>query len=139
MHFSGDDASIDSGLARLTMAERPAYPRNPWGSLGPASDLEKAAMSDDDKHKARLEQAVTRLEEALGEVMNKAGGGAAANTAGEHDELAQRIQNLTAENESLRAELAAARGQHDELRQTTEAVSDRLDATIGELTKMLDG
>lgn len=96
-------------------------------------------MSDDDKHKARLEQAVTRLEEALGEVMKKAGGGAAANTAGEHDELAQRIQNLTAENESLRAELAAARGQHDELRQTTEAVSDRLDATIGELTKMLDG
>jgi uncharacterized coiled-coil DUF342 family protein len=121
------------------MVERAAYPRGLRAPLRPAPDLGKVVMSDDDKHKARLEQAVTRLEEALGEVAKKAdaGAGAAAKAVGERDKLAEQVQNLTAENESLRAELTSARNKHDELRLTTEAVSDRLDATISELTKIM--
>lgn len=91
-------------------------------------------MSEDDKHKARLEEAVTRLEEALSEVMKKAAAG-----TGDGGELARQVQILTAENESLRNELASANDRHEKFRRTTEAVSDRLDATIAGLTKMLDG
>lgn len=91
-------------------------------------------MSENDGHKARLEQAVTRLEEALDEVMKKAATG-----AGESSELARQVQILTAENESLRNDLASSHSQHEQLRQTTDAVSARLDATIAGLTKMLNG
>jgi uncharacterized coiled-coil DUF342 family protein len=100
-----------------------------------------AAMSNNDTPKERLEQAVGRLEEALDQVIKKAGDGADAATraAGERDELTEKVRILTADNESLRSELADAEQRHDDLRSTTEAVSQRLDATIAELNKMLDG
>lgn len=103
---------------------RPVNP-SPCGLAGPPALRHKSAMAELDAAKARLEAAVDRLEGALQRLKQR-------------PDMAQAVERLTheraelaAENERLRAELAA-------LLQVTEAVSGRIDRVMAELQDALE-
>lgn len=81
--------------------------------------------------KARLERAVSRLEELLAEAA-KASQADALSSAGE-------LAALRDDHASLGEAFKALEAENAELRKVTQAVSSRLDATIDDLKTILEG
>lgn len=97
-------------------------------------------MAELDRARARLEQAVWRLETALQDV-NLRGGASAelAQLEAERDALAREVSDLKAERDRLAKELEGTRADNATLQEVTDDVSARLGAAIGELKSVLEG
>lgn len=90
--------------------------------------------------KQRLEKAVTRLESAVQTVSSKDGEGARAETLEtERATLDSQLSALRLEHETLEKQYSSAQGNYVALEKVIDQVSDRLDATIGRLRKVLEG
>lgn len=98
-------------------------------------------MADDLDAKARLEEAVGRLEGALGGIVERANA-----SGGDIDKLSRRVGDLESELTSLRderdrlaGELDASRAGQSSMQEAMDAVSTRLDKAIVEIKTVLDG
>ncbi len=80
--------------------------------------------------KARLEQVLRRLEEVL--TRDEPG------QDGESEAIAAELGALKNEHQTLGQRLREMEADYEALRQVTDTVSQRLDATIGELKSLLD-
>ena len=80
--------------------------------------------------KARLEQVLRRLEEVV--TRDEPGQGGAS------EALAAELGALRKEHQTLGQRLREMEADYEALRQVTDTVSRRLDATIGELKSLLD-
>ncbi len=80
--------------------------------------------------RARLEQALSRLEEMATRVE--------PGQDGESEALAAELGALKNEHQTLGQRLREMEADYEALRQVTDTVSQRLDATIGELKSLLD-
>lgn len=90
--------------------------------------------------KQRLEKAVSRLESAVQTVSAKDAGSARVETLeSERTKLDAQLSALRVEHESLEQQFSTAQGDYVALEKVIDQVSDRLDATIGRLRKVLEG
>lgn len=90
--------------------------------------------------KQRLEKAVTRLESAAQTVSAKDADGARLEILeSERAELNTQLSALRVERETLVQQYSTAQGDYVALEKVIDQVSDRLDATIGRLRKVLEG
>ncbi len=89
--------------------------------------------------KQRLEKAVTRLESAVQTVSEKDEEGARVETLeSERAKLDTQLSALRMEHETLERQYSTAQGDYVALEKVIDQVSDRLDATIGRLRKVLE-
>lgn len=89
--------------------------------------------------KQRLEKAVTRLESAVQTVSAKdAEGGRADVLESERAKLDTQLSALRVKHETLEQQYSTAQGDYVALEKVIDQVSDRLDATIGRLRKVLE-
>ena len=92
--------------------------------------------------KQRLEKAVTRLESAVQTVSakdaNDAEGARVETLESERAKLDTQLSALRVEHETLEQQYSTARGDYVALEKVIDKVSDRLDATIGRLCKVLE-
>ncbi len=103
-------------------------------------------MSSLDAAQRRLDDALKRVEAALGQRAQGAGPSdgspAAARTlatvGAERDALSDHVSQLREECERLNEALAAAQRNNTALRQVNEEVARRLDGTIDELQQLLE-
>ncbi len=95
-------------------------------------------MSRAEEITERLAAALDRIEGAVTAAEARRD---AAGEIGDIDEgaAAERVAAAEAERARLAGELEALQSEHVTLRETTDAVSERLDAAIGELRTVLEG
>jgi chromosome segregation ATPase len=91
-----------------------------------------------------LDHALGRFERALNRKLASAAGGERAagppnELARERDALARDVAALGAECERLRAALDEARRENQSLREASTTVAQRLDGSIAEIDRMLEG
>ncbi len=94
-------------------------------------------MTTVDAIRERMEEVVGRLESAVEAALT-----ARAGESDAKEELAARnseVEALKTERDGLNATLEAIRAENGSLRQAADAVSNRLEATIGRLQSVLDG
>ncbi|MCB2010790.1 MAG: DUF4164 family protein [Geminicoccaceae bacterium] len=90
-------------------------------------------MSALSRAQTRLEQAVARLEKALGEHRSRSQESEASAN------VMQEVQSLRDECRDLRGKLDLANRRHAHLQTVVSQVSDRLDGSIGELDRLMEG
>lgn len=88
-------------------------------------------MDSIDQARARLEQALDRLEAAAG----RAGG---ASADGGDPALQDELAAVKADRDRLSAALAEVQQKYADLRAVSEAISARLDSTIGRVRKLME-
>lgn len=104
-------------------------------------------MSKLETAQRRLDQAVRRLEAALARRMGPPGDAAAlaeyeralTQLSAERDHLARDIGGLRGECERLSTALSEAQQDRQTLRQVTDQVARRLDGSIAEIDRLLEG
>ncbi len=90
--------------------------------------------------KQRLEKAVARLESAVQTVSERDGEGSRIEILeSERAELDVQFSALQVKHETLEQQFSSAQGDNVALEKVIDQVSDRLDATIDRLRKVLEG
>lgn len=90
--------------------------------------------------KQRLEKAVARLESAVQTVSERDGESSRVGTLeSERAALDVQLSALQAKHETLEQQFSSAQGDNVALEKVIDQVSDRLDATIDRLRKVLEG
>ncbi len=89
-------------------------------------------MNEQSNPETRALAALSRLEEVLEPVFEKAG------RAGDGESLRERLDALREERDDLAARLHSAEAQGRQLKAVSDKVSERLDATIDQLKLVLE-
>lgn len=100
-----------------------------------------AELQEAERH---LSEALGRLEAALAKRLDQAGAyqvppGPVADLARERDALRRDVAALGAECERLRAAMRAAEDENRALREASAAVASRLDGSISQIDRILEG
>lgn len=94
-------------------------------------------MADLNAAGERFDQAVARLETALGKWVQTSSQDA-ADWAQERERLDAELGSLKDDHARVSRQLKELNARHDALRRVTDTVSGQLDATVGELAELLE-